>query len=79
MPAVSVIMTSYNHEAYLSESIESVLSQSFRDFELIIIDDASEDKSKVIIENYANQDPRIKAIYHNENEASAISMTAGTK
>ena len=43
MPLVSVVMTSYNHEKFIAESIESVLGQDFDDFELIIVDDASTD------------------------------------
>ncbi len=73
-PRVTVVMTSYNHEVYLSEAIESVLNQSFGDFELIIIDDASADNSKQIIKNYANQDPRIKAVYHSENQGIAETL-----
>ncbi|MBN1796220.1 MAG: glycosyltransferase [Sedimentisphaerales bacterium] len=74
MPCVSVVMTSYDHEVYLSESIESVLNQTFGDFELIIIDDSSRDRSKKIIENYANQDPRVKAVYHSENRGIAKTL-----
>jgi len=70
-------MTSYNHEVYLSEAIESVLNQSFGDFELIIIDDASRDNSKEIVKNYASQDPRIKAVYHSENQGIAKSLNDG--
>jgi glycosyltransferase involved in cell wall biosynthesis len=63
MPKVSVILTSYNHAEFLKQAIESVLEQTFKDFELIIWDDASADNSWEIINSY--QDPRIKA-YRNE-------------
>lgn len=56
---VSVILTSYNHAKYLRESIDSVLSQTYPDFELIIVDDASIDDSWQIINSYS--DPRIRA------------------
>ena len=59
MPKVSVILTSYNHEKYISQAIESVLEQTFADFELIIADDCSSDSSWDIIQSYS--DPRIKA------------------
>ncbi len=59
MPRVSVILTSFNHAEYLQEAINSVLDQTFSDFELIIWDDASEDESWSIISAY--KDPRIKA------------------
>jgi glycosyltransferase involved in cell wall biosynthesis len=58
-PTVSVILTSFNHARYLPESIESVLGQSYEDFELIIWDDASTDKSWEIIQSY--RDCRIRA------------------
>jgi glycosyltransferase involved in cell wall biosynthesis len=50
MPRVSIFMSSYNHAQYLRESIDSVLAQSFRDFELFIVDDASTDESWSIIQ-----------------------------
>lgn len=59
MPLVSVFLTSYNHAKYLREAIDSVLAQTFTDFELIIWDDASTDNSWEIIQSYT--DPRIKA------------------
>lgn len=59
MPKISIILTSYNHERYIREAIESVLNQSYSDFELIILDDASSDNSWEIINDYI--DPRIKA------------------
>lgn len=65
MPKVSVILTSYNHAKYLREAIDSALAQTYRDFELIIWDDASSDNSWNIINNYS--DPRIKAYRNNEN------------
>jgi len=63
MPVVvSVLMPVYNAEAYLAEAIESILLQSFTDFEFIIIDDGSTDSSLTIIEKYAKKDKRIKVI-----------------
>jgi glycosyltransferase involved in cell wall biosynthesis len=63
MPKVSVILTSFNHEKYIREAIESTLNQTFTDFELIIWDDCSSDNSWDLINQYT--DPRIKA-YRNE-------------
>jgi glycosyltransferase involved in cell wall biosynthesis len=60
VPRVSVILTSFNHAKYLRDSIESVLAQSFTDFELILWDDASSDESWQIISQY--RDERIRAI-----------------
>jgi glycosyltransferase involved in cell wall biosynthesis len=66
-------MSSYNHEKFIAESIESVLGQDFDDFELIIVDDASTDASRQIIQKYAAQDSRIRVILHETN--CGISMT----
>lgn len=77
MPLISVIMPSYNHERYISEAIESVLNQTFTDFELIIIDDASKDKSREIIKAYEEKDSRIRAIFHNENKGIAKTLNDG--
>lgn len=63
MPKVSVILTSFNHENYIRQAIDSVLNQSFTDFELIIWDDASVDGSWAVINSYS--DPRIKS-FRNE-------------
>jgi glycosyltransferase involved in cell wall biosynthesis len=67
MVLVSVLMSSYNHEKYIAEAIESVLNQTIQDFELIIVDDGSTDNSRQIIENYSKKDRRIKASFHTQN------------
>ena len=66
-PSVSVVLTAYNREHYIAESIESVLAQSYRDFELIIVDDASSDRTAAIIESYARTDPRIRMEVNDRN------------
>ena len=60
LPAVSVIMPVYNSEEFLKTSIESILSQTFRNFELIICYDDSSDRSLEIVEEYQKSDYRIK-------------------
>ncbi|MCE9551587.1 MAG: glycosyltransferase [Betaproteobacteria bacterium] len=65
MPKVSVILTSFNHNKYIREAIDSVLNQAFTDYELIIWDDASSDGSWAVINSYS--DLRIKAF---RNEAT---------
>ncbi len=62
VPAISVAMSVYNGEAYLDQAIESVLAQSFADFEFLILDDGSKDASRSIIERFARADPRIRLI-----------------
>ena len=67
MAKVSVWLTSYNHGELLRESIESVLNQTYQDFEFIIVDDCSTDHSQEIIKEYVEKYPRIKAILHEKN------------
>lgn len=67
MPKVSVIMSVYNCEKFLAQTIESVLNQSFLDFEFIIIDDCSTDSSKKIIENFQLKDKRIRFFANKQN------------
>jgi glycosyltransferase involved in cell wall biosynthesis len=63
VPLVSVILPVYNQEKYLKETIESILTQSFRDFELIILDDGSTDNSAQIISEFEVKDSRIQAYF----------------
>ncbi|MFD1259019.1 glycosyltransferase family 2 protein [Mucilaginibacter terrae] len=64
MPLVSVIIPNYNHQKYLKQRIDSVLGQTFQDFELIILDDCSTDSSAAIIEEYARH-PKVSHIIIN--------------
>ncbi|NDU85523.1 MAG: glycosyltransferase [Ferrovum sp.] len=64
MPEISVILTSFNHEKYIAETINSVLAQTFNDFELIVWDDCSTDGSWDIIQSY--RDPRLRPFRNEE-------------
>lgn len=75
-PAISVVMSVFNGDAFLSQAVESILSQTFRDFEFIIIDDGSTDKSAEILSDYATRDTRIRIISH-ENKGRATSLNIG--
>src|SRR5713101_4897757 len=59
-PKVSVVMAVYNGDKYLREAIDSILAQTYRDFEFIIVDDGSTDTTKDILEHYSEQDARIR-------------------
>ncbi len=61
-PTVSVLMSVYNTQRYLAEAIDSILHQSFTDFEFIIINDGSTDESLTVLQAYAQHDPRIRLI-----------------
>src|SRR5690625_3066297 len=65
---ISVVMPAFNEERWISESIQSILDQSFRDFELIIVDDGSTDKTFEIASSF--EDPRVK-VYRQENMGPA--------
>lgn len=66
-PLVSVLLTVYNREQYLAESIESVLAQSFGDFELIIVDDHSTDGSVEVARRYERLDRRVRFVINDRN------------
>jgi glycosyltransferase involved in cell wall biosynthesis len=74
---VSVLMSVYNSEDHLDSSIQSILNQTYKDFEFIIIDDGSKDKSVSIIEKYAAADPRIILIKNERNLGLASSLNKG--
>jgi glycosyltransferase involved in cell wall biosynthesis len=70
IPRVSVVIPNYNHSRYLKERIESVLSQTFTDYEITILDDASTDNSREIIETY-RQNPKVSNIIYNTTNSGS--------
>jgi glycosyltransferase involved in cell wall biosynthesis len=78
-PMISVIMSVYNCEKYLSICIESILNQTFVDFEFIIVDDCSTDNSLSIIKKYSQFDPRIKVIKNKINLGFIKSLNKGLR
>lgn len=70
-------MAVFNGERYVSEAIESILKQTYRDFEFIIVNDASTDKTEEIIKAYQQQDSRILLINNTENQERALSRNKG--
>ncbi len=77
MPRVSVVMPVYNGERFLAEAIESILAQTFEDFEFIIVDDGSGDRSADIIADYARKDERIRIVTLPRNMGVAAAHNAG--
>lgn len=69
-PLLSVILPNYNHAAYLDQRIESIVSQSFQDMEIIVLDDCSTDHSREIIQNWAEKDTRIQTHFNTTNSGS---------
>ncbi|HIH96832.1 MAG TPA: glycosyltransferase [Thermoplasmata archaeon] len=76
-PKISVVMSVHNGEKYLKEAIESVLRQTYQDFEFIIVEDASNDKTDKILKSF--DDPRIKIIRNQENLGLTKSLNKGIK
>lgn len=75
MPRISVIMPAYNAEKYIAEAIDSILGQTYSDFEFIIINDCSRDRTEEIILSY--DDPRIVYIMNEENLGVAATLNKG--
>ena len=76
MPKVSIVVPVYNVEQYLRPCVESVLSQTMSDWELLLVDDGSSDASGAIIEEYAALDGRIRGI-HQENAGAGAARNRG--
>jgi len=73
---VSIILPTYNREKYLNRSIDSVLNQTYKNWELLIIDDGSSDETLSLVKNYLNQFSNIRYFFH-ENRGAAYSMNIG--
>lgn len=76
-PKVTVLMSVYNGEKYLREAVDSILEQTFKDFEFLIVNDGSTDKTAEILKSY--QDPRIKIINNEKNIGLTKSLNKGLK
>lgn len=75
-PKISIIVPIYNAEKYLHYSLESILTQTFTDFELLLVDDGSNDKSMEICDEYAQADSRVKVL-HKENGGVSTARNVG--
>lgn len=72
VPKVSILIPNYNHEQYLPTRITSVLTQTFTDFELLLMDDCSMDGSRAVLEAYASKDLRIRLSFNKQNSGSTF-------
>src|SRR4028119_584427 len=77
MPKVSVVMCVYNHEKFVSESIKSVINQTYQDWEFIITNDGSTDRSLDIIKQY--DDPRITLFSFDKNTGARVARNNSIK
>lgn len=79
MSTVSVIMPCYNHGRFVAESIGSILNQSHRELELVVVDDCSRDNSRSVVSDWACKDSRIKLILHERNAGASASRNDGLR
>ena len=76
-PRISVLMTVFNGGRFLAESVESILAQSFSDFEFVVVDDASTDGSVAVLESYASRDRRIRLFCNRGNSGQTACLNQG--
>jgi len=76
---VSVIIPTYNDADVLSRAIESVLNQTYKNLELIVVNDASEDNTEEVVESYKKNDSRVKYFEHEENKGGSGARNTGIK
>ena len=75
-PQISIVVPVYNVEKYLERCIDSILAQTFTDFELLLINDGSKDSSGLICDKYTEKDSRIR-VFHKENEGVSRARNLG--
>ncbi len=76
MPFLSIIVPAYNVEKYIKQCVDSILAQSFKDFELLLVDDGSKDSTGIICDEYARHDARVRVI-HKQNGGLVSARKAG--
>ncbi len=76
-PLVTILITNYNYAKFLSHAIDSAINQTYKNLEIIIVDDASTDNSQNIIKQYADKDTRVKYIFNEANKGQTFSINKG--
>lgn len=76
-PCVSVVMPVFNSETYLAEAVESVLSQTLNDLELVAVDDGSSDGSRAILERFVSADRRVRLVVNEQNQGISSALNRG--
>ena len=76
-PMISVVLPTYNGETYIREAVDSILTQTCHDFELIIVDDCSTDHTPTILDELAESDRRIRVIHNHENQKLPGALNIG--
>ncbi len=76
---VSIVCPTYNRAAYLAEAVESVLKQSYKNIELIVVDDCSTDSTPILMEYFCKKDKRVKYIVNRHNEGISCARNIGIK
>jgi glycosyltransferase involved in cell wall biosynthesis len=78
-PVVSVVMRAFNCERYIGPAIESILAQTFQDFEIVVVDDASTDGTEAVLRTCARQDERIRVFRNKTNQGSVRAINVGLR
>ncbi len=78
-PAISVIIPVYNTRAYVKECVDSVLAQTFRDFEILLVDDASTDGSLALCQKLYEKNQKVRILHHEKNRTSGAARNTGMK
>src|SRR5438874_9681477 len=76
MPRVSILVPSYNYGAFITQAVDSLLSQTLQDLEVIVIDDASRDNTPAILQRYAGE-VRVRVVRHEQNQGHLRSYNEG--
>src|ERR1700727_3988164 len=78
-PLVTVVTPVHNIAKYIGEAVDSVLGQTFRNFEYLVVDDASTDDSAAVIKARAGGDPRLRLLIHDQNQGVSAARNTGIR